>query len=74
MRTWGTWAVVGAAAALAGGVCPAAGAAGGPASLPSAEGKAHVDCSASLHVTTDGPLKVTLSDCPGGASRRISYP
>ena len=29
--------------------------------------RARVDCSAALNVTTDGPLKVTLTDCPGGA-------
>src|SRR5207253_1302323 len=28
--------------------------------------RAKVDCAAQLHVTTDGPLKVTLADCPGG--------
>jgi hypothetical protein len=32
-------------------------------------GRARVDCSASLNVTTDGPLRVTLTDCPGGGSR-----
>jgi hypothetical protein len=31
--------------------------------------RARVDCQAALHVTTDGPLKVTLTDCPGGGSR-----
>jgi hypothetical protein len=31
--------------------------------------RARVDCQAALHVTTDGPLKVILSDCPGGGSR-----
>jgi hypothetical protein len=27
--------------------------------------RARVDCAAQLKVTTDGPLKVTLADCPG---------
>jgi hypothetical protein len=35
--------------------------------------RAHVDCAASLSVTTDGPLRVTLSDCPGGGSRTHTY-
>jgi hypothetical protein len=30
--------------------------------------RAKVDCAAQLHVITDGPLKVTLADCPGGAA------
>jgi hypothetical protein len=30
--------------------------------------RARVDCAAQLHVTTDGPLKVKLADCPGGAA------
>jgi hypothetical protein len=30
--------------------------------------RAKVDCAAQLHVTSDGPLKVTLADCPGGAA------
>jgi hypothetical protein len=30
--------------------------------------RARVDCSAALSVSTDGPLKVTLADCPGGGS------
>jgi hypothetical protein len=32
--------------------------------------RAKVDCSAQLHVTTDGPLKVKLADCPGTPSAR----
>jgi hypothetical protein len=32
--------------------------------------RARVDCSAQLSVTTDGPLKVTLADCPGGGRPR----
>jgi hypothetical protein len=35
--------------------------------------RARVDCSASLNVTTDGPLKLTLADCPGGHSRTFSF-
>jgi hypothetical protein len=27
--------------------------------------RARVDCAAQLKVTSDGPLKVTLADCPG---------
>jgi hypothetical protein len=30
--------------------------------------RAHVDCNATLHVTTDGPLTVTLTGCPDGTS------
>jgi hypothetical protein len=30
--------------------------------------RARVDCAAQLHVTSDGPLKVKLADCPGGAA------
>jgi hypothetical protein len=30
--------------------------------------RARVDCAAQLHVTTDGPLKVTLADCGGKAA------
>jgi hypothetical protein len=30
--------------------------------------RAKVDCAAQLHVTSDGPLKVTLADCPGQAA------
>jgi hypothetical protein len=29
--------------------------------------RARIDCAAQLHVTTDGPLKVKLADCPAGA-------
>jgi hypothetical protein len=37
--------------------------------------RAKVDCSAQLHVTTDGPLKVKLADCPGTPSARtFSFP
>jgi hypothetical protein len=35
--------------------------------------RARVDCAAALHVSTDGPLQVTLSDCPGGGSRTRSF-
>jgi hypothetical protein len=35
--------------------------------------RAHVDCAAALSVTTDGPLKVTLSDCPGGGSHTTGF-
>jgi hypothetical protein len=35
--------------------------------------RARVDCSAQLHVTTDGPLKVKLADCPGGGARTFSF-
>jgi hypothetical protein len=30
--------------------------------------RARIDCAATLRVSTDGPLKVTLSDCPGSGS------
>jgi hypothetical protein len=30
--------------------------------------RAKVDCAAQLRVTSDGPLKVSLADCPGGAA------
>ncbi len=32
--------------------------------------RARVDCSAKLAVSTDGPLKITLRDCPGTPSSR----
>jgi hypothetical protein len=35
--------------------------------------RARVDCAAALHVSTDGPLKLTLSDCPGGRSKTFSF-
>jgi hypothetical protein len=35
--------------------------------------RARVDCAAALHVSTDGQLKVTLADCPGGASHTTSF-
>jgi hypothetical protein len=35
--------------------------------------RAHVDCKAALHVTTDGPLTVTLADCPGGGKRILQF-
>jgi predicted esterase len=35
--------------------------------------RARVDCGAALHVSTDGPLQVTLTDCPGGRSRTLSF-
>jgi hypothetical protein len=36
-------------------------------------GRARVDCSASLSVTTDGPVKVTLADCPGGGTKTHTF-
>jgi hypothetical protein len=35
--------------------------------------RARIDCSATLDVTTDGPLRVTLSDCPGGGVKTLSF-
>jgi hypothetical protein len=35
--------------------------------------RAKVDCNAALHVTTDGPLQVTLADCRGGRTRTLSF-
>lgn len=35
--------------------------------------RARVDCKAALHVTTDGPLSVTLADCPGGGTKTLSF-
>ncbi|MEA2214941.1 MAG: hypothetical protein QOK19_502 [Solirubrobacteraceae bacterium] len=35
--------------------------------------RARVDCAAALHVSTDGPLQVTLTDCPGGRSKTFSF-
>ncbi|HEX4465710.1 MAG TPA: hypothetical protein VH025_00860 [Solirubrobacteraceae bacterium] len=35
--------------------------------------RARVDCAAALHVSTDGPLKVMLADCPGGGKRTLSF-
>ena len=35
--------------------------------------RARVDCSAALQVTTDGPVKVTLTDCPGGGTRSRTF-
>jgi hypothetical protein len=35
--------------------------------------RARVDCSASLDVTTDGPLAVTLTDCAKGRSRTLHF-
>jgi hypothetical protein len=35
--------------------------------------RARVDCAAALHVSTDGPLKVTLTDCPGGRSKTFDF-
>jgi hypothetical protein len=34
--------------------------------------RARVDCAAQLHVTTDGPIKVKLADCPGGTAPTTS--
>jgi hypothetical protein len=35
--------------------------------------RAKVDCSASMNVTTDGPLAVTLTDCAKGRSRTLHF-
>jgi hypothetical protein len=35
--------------------------------------RASVDCAAHLAVTSDGPLKLTLADCPGGGSKTFSF-
>ncbi len=35
--------------------------------------RAKVDCSATLHVTTDGPLQVTLADCGGKKTRIFKF-
>ena len=35
--------------------------------------RARVDCSAHLNVTTDGPLRLTLADCPGGGSKTFKF-
>ncbi len=35
--------------------------------------RARVDCSAALHVSTDGPLQVTLADCKGGATKTVTF-
>ena len=35
--------------------------------------RAKVDCKAALHVTTDGPLQVTLADCRGGQTRTLDF-
>jgi hypothetical protein len=35
--------------------------------------RARVNCRAALDVTTDGPLTVTLTDCPGGGSRSATF-
>jgi hypothetical protein len=35
--------------------------------------RAKIDCAAHLNVTTDGPLKLTLADCPGGGSKSFSF-
>ena len=34
---------------------------------------AKVNCAAQLNVTTDGPLTVKLTDCPGGTSRTEGF-
>jgi hypothetical protein len=36
--------------------------------------RAKIDCAAHLNVSTDGPLKLTLADCPGGGSKTFSFP
>ncbi len=35
--------------------------------------RARVNCKAALHVTTDGPLSVTLVDCAGGGTKTLSF-
>ena len=35
--------------------------------------RAKVDCNAALHVTTDGPLLLTLADCRRGQSKTLSF-
>ena len=35
--------------------------------------RAKVDCKAALHVTTDGPLTVTLADCGGNKTRSFNF-
>jgi hypothetical protein len=35
--------------------------------------RAHVDCAAALHVSTDGPVTVTLADCRGGTTKTLSF-
>jgi hypothetical protein len=35
--------------------------------------RARIDCSARLNVVTDGPLKVTLADCPGAGSKTFAF-
>jgi hypothetical protein len=35
--------------------------------------RAKIDCTAHLNVKTDGPLKLTLADCPGGGSKTFSF-
>ncbi len=35
--------------------------------------RARVDCAAQLNVSRDGPVKVTLADCPGGGSVTRSF-
>ncbi len=35
--------------------------------------RAKVDCNAALHVSTDGPLQVTLADCRGGQTKTLSF-
>jgi hypothetical protein len=35
--------------------------------------RARVDCSATLSVSTDVPIRVTLADCPGGGSRTFAF-
>ena len=34
--------------------------------------RAKVDCGALLKVATDGPLAVTLADCPGGGAGTVT--
>ena len=35
--------------------------------------RAKIDCKAALHVSTDGPLQVTLTDCRGGQTKTLSF-
>ncbi len=36
--------------------------------------RARVDCSAQVQASSDGPLQLTLADCPGGGHRTIKIP
>jgi hypothetical protein len=36
--------------------------------------RAHVDCAAQVQAQTDGPLQITLANCPGGGSHTVKIP